>query len=99
MTNERVRQTRKCAQCFTASKRENALFKLGSPNLQITCSFSYLICCPDILPNLDYRNGEKIMFAKGWAFKKLWVVVAWVEMLNNGFLQTHTPPDNVGYYA
>ena len=22
----------------------------------------------------------------------------WVEMLNNGFLQTHTPPDNVSYY-
>lgn len=39
------------------------------------------------------------MFAKGWAFKKLWVVVTWVEMLNNGFLQTHTPPDKVGYYA
>ena len=43
--------------------------------------------------------GKKIMFAEGWTFKKLWVVVAWVEMLNNGFLQTHTPPDNVGYYG
>lgn len=99
MTNERVRQTRKCTQRFTASKRENALFKLGSPNLQITFCLSYLLCCPDVLPNLDYRNGEKIMFAKGWAFKKLWVVVAWVEMLSNGLLQSHTPADNTGYYA
>ena len=104
MTNVKVKQIRKCAQSFTASKWENARSKPGSLALQSTCSFWYTPCCLRVLANLGYRNVRNtIMFVEGWALKSFGLRLSVVELIkwwlppNSLTYTTHS--DNVGYYA
>lgn len=44
------------------------------PNL---ITFPYLLCCSDVLPNLDYRNGKKLYLLKDGHLKSFGLGLGW----------------------